>query len=174
MASINAALSLVGRTTSSAVPAKATIPIRVDPTDLASLDSAEIGYFASSAVVLLSDGENRAMPDPLAVTELASVAGVRIYPIGIGSPDGTVIDIDGFSVATRLDEAMLNEIATTSDGTYFAAPDEDALNEIYDSIDLRFTTRSEKTEVTGLLAGAGAVLLVIGGGLSLVWFGRVM
>ena len=149
-------------------------PIAVDPTDPAGLDRAEIGYFTSAAIVLLSDGENRAMPDPLAVTELASVAGVRIYPIGIGSPDGAVVDIDGFSVATRLDEAMLTEIAATTDGTYFPAPDEDALNEVYDSIDLRFTTRSEKTELTGVLAAAGAVLLVLGGGLSLAWFGRVM
>jgi Ca-activated chloride channel family protein len=149
-------------------------PIRVDPTQLASLDAAEIGYFASSAIVLLSDGENRAMPDPLAVTELASVAGVRIYPIGVGSPSGTVIDIDGFTVATALDEAMLTEIATMTDGRYFPAPDEDALNEVYDSIDLRFTTRSENTELTGILAGAGALLLVAGGALSLAWFGRVV
>jgi Ca-activated chloride channel family protein len=149
-------------------------PIRVDPAQLTSLDTAEIGYFASSAIVLLSDGENRAMPDPLAVTELASVAGVRIYPIGVGSPGGTVIDIDGFTVATALDEAMLNEIAAMTQGEYFAAPDEDALNEVYDSIDLRFTTRAENTELTGILAGAGALLLVLGGALSLAWFGRLV
>jgi Ca-activated chloride channel family protein len=148
-------------------------PIDVDPTDPAGLDRAEIGWFGSAAIVLLSDGENRSLPDPLAVTELASLAGVRVFPIGIGKPDGTVLDIDGFSVATRLDEAMLTEIASQTDGTYFAAPDEGALEEVYDSIDLRFTTRKEKTELTGPLAGAAAVLLVVGCGLSLVWFGRV-
>ena len=47
-----------------------------------------IGYYGSSAVVLLSDGENTTEPDPLVLAELASTAGVRIYPIGLGSPPG--------------------------------------------------------------------------------------
>ena len=41
----------------------------------------------------------------------ASQAGVRIFPIGIGSEQGTVVEVDGFSVATRLDEGLLREIA---------------------------------------------------------------
>ena len=74
-------------------------------------------------MVLLSDGENTTEPDPLVLAELASTAGVRIYPIGLGSPQGTVLEVDGFQVATRLDEATLKQIADTTDGTYYAASD---------------------------------------------------
>ena len=48
---------------------------------------------------------------------------MRIYPIGLGSPQGTVLEVDGFQIATRLDEATLKQIADTTDGTYYAASD---------------------------------------------------
>ena len=84
-------------------------PLAVDPDALANgTDNIDVGYYSSAAIVLLSDGENTATPDPLEVARLASVAGVKIYPIGIGSPDGAVIKIGGFSVATALDEQELH------------------------------------------------------------------
>lgn len=138
------------------------------------LDNVDIGYFGSAAIVLLSDGENTAEPDPAAVAELASVAGVHIHTIGIGSPQGTVVDIDGFKVSTALDEATLTRIAEVTDGTYSAAADPEALKDVYRSIDLRIATEAETTEVTGLVAGAAALLLFVGAALSLVWFGRVV
>ena len=81
---------------------------------------------------MLSDGENTAGPDPVRVAEIASVAGVKVYPVGLGSPEGTVLQVDGFQVSTALDEAMLRQIAQTTDGTYFAAADEEALQKVYD------------------------------------------
>lgn len=138
------------------------------------LDNVEIGYFGSAAIVVLSDGENTAEPDPLAVAELASVAGVHIHTIGIGSPQGTVVEIDGFSVATALDEATLTKIAEVTDGTYSAAADPEALADVYESIDLRIATEATKTEITGVVAGVSALLLFVGAALSLLWFGRVV
>lgn len=64
----------------------------------------DLGYHGSSAIVLLSDGENTGEPDPIELADLASSAGVRIYPVGLGRPEGTVLEIDGFQVATALDE----------------------------------------------------------------------
>jgi Ca-activated chloride channel family protein len=61
----------------------------------------DLGFHGSAAVILLSDGENTTKPDPMGVAELASTAGVRIYPIGLGSPEGTVLDIDGFRSPRR-------------------------------------------------------------------------
>ena len=124
--------------------------------------------------MLLSDGENTSTPDPLEVARLASVAGVKIYPIGIGSPDGAVIKIGGFSVATALDEQELTKIATTTGGTYFAAQDASSLAKVYDGIDLRVTTDPKKTEITALLSGLSIGLLLVSAALSLVWFGRLI
>ena len=134
----------------------------------------DLGFHGSAAVILLSDGENTTGPDPIDVAELASTAGVRIYPIGLGSPEGTVLEINGFQVATALDEPLLRQIASTTDGRYFAAADEKALAKVYGSIDLAWTVEAEHVEITALLAAAAAVLLLLGAGLSLAWFGRAV
>lgn len=137
-------------------------------------DNLDIGYYRSAAIILLTDGDNRSNPDPLEVAKLASVAGVRIYPIGIGRADGTVVQIDGFNLATALDEDLLTKMASVSDGSYFHAADEASLAKVYDKIDLRFTTESKRTEITGLVSGVSALLLFVGAALSLWWFGRLV
>lgn len=134
----------------------------------------DIGFYGSSAVVLLSDGENTSGPDPVGVAEIASTAGVKVYPVGLGNPNGTVLEVDGFQVATKLDEPMLQEIARITDGRYYQAADGAALEQVYRSIDLAWTVRTERIEITALLAAAAALLLLIGAGLSFVWFGRVV
>jgi len=134
----------------------------------------DLGYHGSAAVVLLTDGENTADPDPVDVAELASSAGVKIYPVGIGRPEGTVLEIDGFQLATALDEPMLREIAARTDGRYVAAADTQALAGVTDAIDLEWAVEAEHIEVTALLAAAAAVLVLAGVALSLAWFGRAV
>jgi Ca-activated chloride channel family protein len=134
----------------------------------------DLGFHGSAAVILLSDGENTAGPDPIDVAEIASTAGVRIYPIGLGNPAGTVLEIDGFQVATALDEPLLRQIASTTDGRYFAAADKKSLTKVYSSINLARVVKSQHVEVTALLAAAAALLLLAGAGLSLAWFGRAV
>jgi Ca-activated chloride channel family protein len=150
-------------------------PLTIDESALAS-DSGQvdIGYFGSAVIVVLSDGENNGRPDPLIVADLASVAGVHINTIGIGTEQGTVVEIDGFNVATALDSELLGKIASTADGKYFEATDAAALADVYKSIDLEFKTKTEHTEVTALFTAAGTLLLVVGALLSVFWFGRVV
>jgi Ca-activated chloride channel homolog len=145
-----------------------------DPSASAEAPGQDLGYFGSAAVILLSDGENTDGPQPQAAAELASTAGVRVYPIGLGSAQGSVLEIDGFQVATALDEQALRQIAATSDGEYFAAADSRALTRVYESIDLKWTTEGKKMEVTALFAAGAALALLIGTGLSFLWYGRVM
>ena len=85
-----------------------------------------------------------------------------------------MLRIDGFQVATALDEPVLRQIARTTDGAYFAAADGQALTKVYSSIDLAWTVEHKHVEVTGLFAGAAAMLLLAGAGLSFAWFGRVI
>lgn len=150
-------------------------PVVIDAETLAS-DAArvDIGYFGSATVVLFSDGEETSRPDPRAVAEVASVAGVRVHTIGVGTPEGTVLEIDGFNVATALHGELLAEVASITDGTYHEAGDAEGLAAISRSIDLRFKLVSEHTEVSGIFAGGGALLLLAGALLSVVWFGRVV
>jgi Ca-activated chloride channel family protein len=136
--------------------------------------SVHVGYFGSSAIVLLSDGENTTRPDPLGLAEVASTAGVHIHTVGVGTKEGTVLQIDGFSVATALDEDLLKKIAQVTDGTYDQASDAQALTQIYKSIHLDLRTVDKPREVTALFAAAGGFLLALGSALSLLWFGRVI
>ena len=149
-------------------------PLTIDESALERDDAAvDIGFFGSSAIVLLSDGENTSRLDPLRIAEVASTAGVRIHAIGIGTDEG-IVEIDGFSIATALDEALLTEIAEVTDGSYEQAGDAAALNGIYESIDLELKSVHERREVTALLAAASGVLLALGSVLSIAWFGRVI
>ena len=150
-------------------------PLRIDESALERDDgSVNIGYFGSSAIVLLSDGENTSRLDPLRLAEVASTAGVSIHAIGVGTKEGTVVQIDGFNLATALDEDLLKKIAEVTDGTYRRAGDANALEGIYESIDLEFKHVERPREVTALFAAGGVVLLVLGSVLSMAWFGRVI
>lgn len=150
-------------------------PVTIDPQALAS-DSAQvdIGFFGSATIVLLSDGEETSQPDPVSVAEVVSVAGVRVHTIGIGTDTGAVVQIDGFSVATALDSDLLKQVAQVTDGTYHEASDAAGIASISKTIDLRFKIVSQHTEVTGVFSAAGAVLLLAGALLSVLWFGRVI
>lgn len=165
----------LGRGISSALSAIVGRPVQLDDTT-GSVEALgpDLGYHGSAAMILLSDGENTAEPDPVDVAEIASTAGIKVYPIGLGSPDGTVLTIDGFQVATALDEALLQQIASTTNGRYYPAADEQDLARVYDEIEPVWTTAPRRTEITGLLAGAAGVLLTIGAAMSLVRSGRVI
>jgi Ca-activated chloride channel family protein len=133
----------------------------------------DIGHFPSAVVLLLTDGENTSSPDPLQIAQVAAEAGVRIYPVGIGSPEGTVLEIEGFNILTQLNEATLQEIASVTNGAYYHADDEETLQQIYQNVDLRLAISGEKMEVTAILAGFSLLFFLIGGVLSLFWFGRM-
>ena len=57
--------------------------------------------------MLLTDGENTNEPDPLEIAQIAADAGVRIYPVGVGSLEGSVVEVEGFQILSRLDEGRI-------------------------------------------------------------------
>jgi Ca-activated chloride channel family protein len=131
------------------------------------------GMYSSAVIVLLSDGENNENPDPLEAAQAASDRGVRIHTVGVGSPAGTVLKVNGFSVHTRLDEGLLKQISQITDGNYYNATSEQDLQDIYQNIDPQFIVKPEKMEVTSLFAGASILVLLIGGVFSMLWFSRL-
>ena len=131
------------------------------------------GTYAPAAIVLLSDGENTAPPDPLEAVQVAADRGVRVYTIGIGSAEGATLEIEGFSIHTQLDEPTLQAVAARTGGAYFNAGDAEELRTIYANLNPELGISPEKTEVTALFAGVSALLLLFGGALSLLWFSRL-
>jgi Ca-activated chloride channel family protein len=146
----------------------------LEPENLAdSVAALQIDEFSSAVIVLLSDGENTEFPEPLEIAQIAAEAGVRVYTVGIGSPEGALIEVDGFSIVTQLNEPALQEIASLTNGTYYFAANEEELRDIYENIDLQFTIRGEQMEITAILAGISLMFMLVSGALSMLWFGRV-
>jgi Ca-activated chloride channel family protein len=131
------------------------------------------GTYTSGVIILLTDGDNNESPDPLAAAQEAANRGVRIYTVGVGSPAGTNVHIDGFTLNTKLDEATLQQISQMTSGTYYNAASEEDLHTIYANLSPQLVIKPQETEITALLAVTSIVLLLAGGVVSLVWFGRL-
>lgn len=131
------------------------------------------GTYTSASIILLSDGENNENPNPLDAAHDAADRGVRIYTVGIGSPAGTTLHINGFTVHTQLDEPTLQLISEITGGTYFNAENEQDLVKIYDTLDPKLELKAENTEMTSLFAGGSMLFLLTGALLSLLWFSRI-
>ena len=148
--------------------------LTVDENALASdAGKVDIGFFGSASVLVLSDGENTSRPDPLDMAEVASVAGVHVHSIGIGTEAGTVLQVNGFQIATALDSDLLKQVASVTDGTYHEASDVAGLAGIYKSLNLHLKFVAQHTEVTALFCIAALVLFLAGASLSVLWYGRV-
>ena len=96
----------------------------------------------SRAIIIITDGENHE-DDPVAAAAQAAEMGVRVFTIGVGSPEGKPIpmngellkDKDGNIVVTRLDETVLQEVASAGNGAYVRAGNSEfGLNPIIDDI----------------------------------------
>jgi Ca-activated chloride channel family protein len=132
-----------------------------------------VGYFGNAVIVMLSDGEHTSRVNPEHVAQVVANAGVRVYTIGVGKAEGATIEVDGFRIATALNEPLLTEIATVTNGAYYAAENETELAKVYDGIDLKLTVNGKETEVTSFIASGALVLLYAGASLTMLWFGRV-
>lgn len=96
----------------------------------------------SRAIIVITDGENHE-DDPVAVATQAAEMGVRVFTIGVGSPEGKMIpfegdylrDKEGTPVVTRLDEATLQDIASAGKGLYVRSGNSEfGLNPIIEEI----------------------------------------
>lgn len=96
----------------------------------------------SRAIILITDGENHE-DDPVAAAKQAAEMGIRVFTIGVGSPEGKPVpvngelikDKEGNIVVSRLDENILKDVARAGNGVYVrAGKSEFGLNPIVDDI----------------------------------------
>ena len=131
------------------------------------------GAYAPAIVILLSDGASNTGPRPQEAADQASNRGVRVYTVGIGSPEGSVLNLQGYSMRVRLDEETLKAVAQKTGGNYFKADTEADLSNIYRDLGTRLVFKPEQMELTAWFTGAGTVILLVAGTLSLLWFSRL-
>ncbi|WP_028063737.1 VWA domain-containing protein [Solirubrobacter soli] len=128
------------------------------------------GKKAPGAIVLLSDGKETHGRDPLPVADQAKKLKIPIYTVALGTASGTLPNGD----AVPPDTSTLEQIASRSGGEAFTAADTDALSAVYKKLGSEVAMKKEPREVTAGFAGGAAILLLLGGGLSLRWFRRLL
>ena len=130
------------------------------------------GSYGSAVIVLLTDGQNTAGPDPMDAAQIAASRGVKVFTVGFGTKDGETIAFEGWSMRVRLDEDTLRNVANLTQGEYFYAGSGADLKQVYQALRSRLVFEKKETEVTALFTYLAALLVLVATGLSLWWFGR--
>src|SRR5438105_10892846 len=131
------------------------------------------GSYASAVIILLTDGQRTTGPDSVMAARLAAERGVRIFTVGVGTPEGKIVGFDGWSMHVRLDEETLRAISDLTRGEYFYAGNAVDLKKIYQTMNSRLVMETKKTEVGAFFSAAAGLLVLLAAALSLSWFHRV-
>lgn len=130
----------------------------------------ESSHAPEKVLIVLSDGNDTAsrMP-PERAADIARDRRVRVHAVGIGDPGRTGED--------RLDQAVLEHLATTTGGRFFFGGDQQQLAAIYDTLD-QITPANQQTltwrprrDIGWWAIGAAVVLLVACLALLTLWSG---
>lgn len=133
--------------------------VPVQGTAIADAIDMATGAFGQSthnkAIIVISDGEDH-QGDVLEKTEVAAKKGIVFYTVGMGMPEGGPIPIyngdtrtgykkdrDGSTIITRLDESLLQRIASVGKGMYVRANNsEEGWRKVFDDLN-----KIEKSEL---------------------------
>jgi Ca-activated chloride channel homolog len=127
------------------------------------------------AIVLISDGaRDGGQVEPADAAQQAKQRGVPVYTVLVGTPNGTVEErlTGGYRRIIRVppNPETLQQVAATSGGTFFEAPDAERLSEVYEELGSRLGTREEDREITDVFGAIAGVLLLIAGTASAFLF----
>ncbi len=118
------------------------------------------GRLPPGVVVLLSDGQSNRGTHPLEAARIARDLGVRVYTVGLGTPEGTVLNVAGRSILVRLDEQTLREMSEIAGGAYYRTTNLRELRRAYRDLGREIGWERRPTEVTALAGGAALVCLL--------------
>jgi Ca-activated chloride channel homolog len=130
------------------------------------------------AIVLLSDGaRDGGRVEPAEAAQQAKQRGVPVYTVLVGTPDGVVEEqlTGGFRriISVPPNPETLEQVAATSGGTFFQAPDAEGLKSVYEELGSRLGTREQDREITDVFAAIAAALVLVAATISAVLFKRV-
>ena len=74
----------------------------------------------------------------------------------------------------QLDEETLRQVSEITRGRYFHAASGEDLTEVYEELSAQFVLEQEWMEISAGFAGLAGVLMLLAGGLSLLWFNRIL
>jgi Ca-activated chloride channel family protein len=109
------------------------------------MDAFEKGNDNHKVMVLFTDGEDHdADSDTMAVVKQAADSGMRIFTIGVGTPEGELLQVtdeqgntsflkddDGNAVKSHLNQTLLQQIATEANGFYLPLQGANPMETLY-------------------------------------------
>jgi Ca-activated chloride channel homolog len=136
------------------------------------------GKAPPAAILLVSDGaQTTGAITPTAAARRAKAAGVPIYTVALGTPDGVITEklVGGYTERIRVpaDPTTLQQVAQASGGQAFTAATDAELKKVYGDLGKRLGHVRKPAEVTAAFAGAGVLLLLASGALSSLLFRRL-
>ncbi|WP_194943117.1 VWA domain-containing protein [Limnohabitans sp. 2KL-27] len=138
-------------------------PSNALPSKSVNLPKVPPGSNSAAAIVLLSDGQSNVGPDALKMAQVAADLGVRVYTVGVGTAQGTVLKAQGMQMRVKLDEASLKKIAEITRAEYFSADNRQDLLQIYQSLSSKIVLKKHRrTEVSAVCALLGMLLVCWG------------
>jgi Ca-activated chloride channel family protein len=128
------------------------------------------------SILFLSDGhQTRGVLQPLEGAQRARTAGIPVYTIALGTPNG-VLDRGSFGggggfggggqIPVPPDPETLSDIARMTGGEFFEARSSRALSAAYSNLGSRLGREPGRIEITYQFLGLGAALLLAAGLLS--------
>ncbi len=132
-----------------------------------------VGDLPPAAIILFSDGVSNTGVDPRIPAALAVEAQVRIHTVGVGQEGGAVTPYGGGLILVPFDSTSLRDLAQQTGGEYLQATDPEGLRRVARQIGWLTGWERRRTELTAVMAGAAGLMMVVGAGLSLMWFRRV-
>ncbi|HEV3480206.1 MAG TPA: VWA domain-containing protein [Gaiellaceae bacterium] len=142
-----------------------------------------------ASILFLSDGaQTRGTLLPYEGAERAKAAGIPVYTVALGTPEGVVSGRFGFgfggppsgppdlngqqTIPVPPDPATLREIAETTGGKFTEARTADVLEETYENLGSSLAREPGETEITFAFLGIAGALLLLAGLLSALWSPR--
>src|SRR5439155_10705784 len=142
------------------------------------------------SILFLSDGaQTRGELEPLEGADLAKAAGIPVYTVALGTPNGVLNfgpggggggggggfpgQFGGRRVPVPPDPETLKAIAARTGGQFFAAQSAKSLQSAYSKLGSRLGRKPGQSEITYAFLAAAALLLVAAGLLSALWSPRL-
>jgi Ca-activated chloride channel family protein len=127
----------------------------------------------AARIVLMSDGATTVGRPVLQAATAAADAGVPVSTIAFGTDTG-VVAIGNRLIPVPVDRQAMQDLASTSGGSFFEATTGEELGAVYKDIRSAIGYTTERREATAWMAGIALLFAFTGVGAGLVWSGRVL
>ncbi|MGZ4439873.1 MAG: VWA domain-containing protein [Gaiellaceae bacterium] len=137
------------------------------------------GTVPPAAVLLISDGkQDGGRTTAAAAAAKAKAAHIPVYTVVVGTPNGRIQQklTGGYTATIQVpaNPTDLETLAKTTGGQFYAATSDTRVSSVYKHLGSRLGHRTINREMTDVVGGIAALLLLVGGGMSAFWFRRVI